>query len=200
MSMEKFEDVIEQMMQDRGMPAINERVNISIADAHSVLQRAALWYFDRIGRQFIITPEYESVADWLSNNYGRGLLLYGNHGRGKTALAKYIIPAILLYYNSPRLVCHVYNATKLGDKLAEALTKKLVIVDDIGVEGVSVHYGNRKNPMDELMDAVEQDGKLVILTTNLTGEELVQKYGAGVYDRIIATTRRIAFSGSSFRA
>lgn len=196
--MERFEDVIEQMMQERGMPAINDCVRISIGDAYGVLQRAALWYFDRIGRQFIITPEYAEVADWLTDNKGRGLFLYGNHGRGKTALAKYIIPAVLLYY--AHLNCRIYKATELGEMLTEALTKKLVVVDDIGVEGVSVHYGNRRNPMDELMDAVEQDGKLVILTTNLTGEELVQKYGTGVYDRIKATTRRIAFSGSSFRA
>lgn len=195
--MEKFEDCIEQMMIDRGMPRINDKVNVRIERADEILYKAAVWYFGRIGKEFKPIPEYREVSNWLENNNGKGLFLFGNHGRGKTVLAKYIIPAVLLYYQN--LVCRYYKSTELGKHIDEALQKKIIVVDDIGVESQSVEYGNRRNVMDEIMDSVEQGGKLVIITTNLTKEMLIEKYGHGVYDRIVETTVRIPFIGESFR-
>lgn len=195
--MEKLGDVIENMMAERGMPAVCEQVHIMMADADKKLYEAALWYFGRIGREYQPVKEYREVADWLSDNKGKGLLLMGRHGRGKTILAKYLIPAVLLYYG--KMVARYYPSTQLAAKIKEVLRNKIIVIDDIGVESVAVEYGNRRNLFDEIMDAVEQEGKLIILTTNLTGEELNAKYGAGVMDRLRACTQQIIFEGKSFR-
>ncbi|MCQ2105906.1 MAG: hypothetical protein MJZ26_08950 [Fibrobacter sp.] len=197
--MKDFEKDIEQMMKDRGMPSIDDSVSIKIEKADEILYRAALWYFGRVGKEFKPIPEYRQIANWLEDNQGKGLLLFGNHGRGKTILAKYMIPAILLYFSHPAYICNYYKSTALAKKLDEALTKKVIVIDDMGVESQAVEYGNRRNIMDEVMDTVEQDGKLIIITTNLDKQGIIDRYGQGVYDRIIQTTKRVAFKGGSFR-
>ena len=74
-----------------------------------------------------------------------------------------------------------------------------MVVDDLGVESQLKEFGNVRNVFDELIDSVEQDGKLIIITTNLNQDELIKKYGKGVYERLLVTTKRIRFNGESFR-
>jgi DNA replication protein DnaC len=73
-------------------------------------------------------------------------------------------------------------------------------LDDIGTEDIAVSFGNKRAAFSEIMDAAEKKGKLVIITTNLQKEEIVQRYKERVYDRIISTTKRIKFSGNSLRS
>ena len=43
-------------------------------------------------------PEYDIIVEWLTDNKGRGLLAYGNVGRGKTIILGKVIPTIIHYY------------------------------------------------------------------------------------------------------
>ena len=192
-----------------GMAEAPQLTYISIPDAANVLKRGIEWYLGQRGETFIEVSfsyknksgetvtyyPYREVADWLSDNKGRGLLLYGSCGLGKTMLARYVIPQILFHYNTPRKITHTYSITELNDeqKLNEALGFNILSVDDVGVEENMVVYGKRRNPFDEIMDAVEKQGKLIIITTNLTQKELTERYGTRVMDRIKATTRRVVF-------
>ena len=137
------------------------------------------------------------MSDWLNDNQGRGLFLYGNCGRGKTVLARYVIPAILLKYD--RKVVNCFDAQEMNTNLDEVLKKKIVCIDDIGTEEVSVSYGNKRLAFLEVVDAAEKHGKLLIITSNLNQEQLVQKYGDRTMDRIISTTKRVLFKGKSLR-
>ena len=49
------------------------------------------------------------------------------------------------------------------------------------------------------MDAAEKYRKLVIVSTNLNGDQIVARYGQRVMERIISVTRRIEFKGQSQR-
>ena len=185
-------------MKAHGMKVPNEKVNISIPNAANVFKNA-LGYFIGMenGKQAEFLPEYQSVAKWLENNEGRGLFLYGNCGRGKTIIAQYVVPAILLKYCRKVVAC--YDAQEMNEKLNEVLQRKLLCIDDIGTEDVSVVYGNKRLAFLEVVDAAEKQGKLLIVTSNLNHEQLVEKYGDRAMDRIRATTKRILFVGDSLR-
>ena len=185
-------------MKAHGMKVPNEKVNIAIPNAEKVFKNA-LSYFIGLenGKQAEFLPEYQSVAKWLENNEGRGLFLYGNCGRGKTIIAQYVVPAILLKYCRKVVAC--YDAQEMNEKLNEVLQRKLLCIDDIGTEDVSVVYGNKRLAFLEVVDAAEKQGKLLIVTSNLNHEQLVEKYGDRAMDRIRATTKRILFVGDSLR-
>lgn len=194
--MEDLNGILREM-KAHGMRVPEERVHISIYEAKAVLRNAMRFFIAREGREMQWLPEYENVAEWLSDNKGRGLFLFGNCGRGKTLLSRYVIPAILLKYQ--RRVVSYFDAQELNERIDEALTKKIVSVDDIGTEEVLVSYGNRRLAFLELADAVEKNGKLLIVTSNLNHEQLINKYGDRTLERVLATTKRVLFTGKSMR-
>ena len=112
-------------------------------------------------------------------------------------LAKYIIPAILLVEKSK--IVNYYDITDLKEKFDDALRYKILAIDDIGTEETLVKFGNRTDVFAEIMDIVEKKSKLVIVTSNYQKEELENRYGTRILDRIIATTFRVKFTGKSFR-
>ena len=184
-------------MKLHGMRVPDEKISISIDNAKEILTNALRYFISLENRESVWLPEYEEVADWLSDNQGRGLFLYGNCGRGKTVLARYVIPAILLKYD--RKVVNCFDAQEMNTNLDEVLKKKIVCIDDIGTEEISVSYGNKRLAFLEVVDAAEKHGKLLIITSNLNQEQLVQKYGDRTMDRIISTTKRVLFKGKSLR-
>ena len=142
-------------------------------------------------------PQYDQIAEWLEDNKGRGLLLYGSCGLGKTFLTRYVIPAIILKYHNK--VVHSFDMTELNKEPDKVLAKHLIAIDDIGTEDISIRFGEKRSVVPEILDAAEKYGKLLLLTSNLGGEDLIKKYGNRTFDRILAVTKRIEFNGKSFR-
>ena len=142
-------------------------------------------------------PEYEEVAGWLAGNEGRGLLCFGNCGRGKTLICGKILPLVLNHYC--RKVVSCYDAQQMNADLDAVKQKHIIYVDDIGTENLSVKYGEKRLAFAELADEAEKKGKLLILTTNLTIDELREKYGERTIDRLRAITKTVLFSGESLR-
>lgn len=197
-----FEEVFAQMrMHGMALPA--PRVAIRIADAHTVLEQCFSYFLSTRNEEFIRQPEYDEVAAWLSDNKGKGLFLYGDCGRGKSLLSRYVLPAILLKY--ARKVVSVYDVQQMNSRLDEVLKKHIITLDDVGTEEVSNVYGNKRLAFAEIMDAAEKQGKLVIVSTNLRkrgnglAKGIIETYGERVYERIISTTKRIEFKGESLR-
>ena len=87
----------------------------------------------------------------------------------------------------------------MNSKPDEILSYHIIYIDDIGTENISNIYGNKRIPFMELCDAVEQKGKLLICSTNLTLDELAEKYGERTIDRLRATTKVVPFVGQSLR-
>ena len=195
--MEGIKGIIEDMKQ-HGMEIPAHGVSVYVPDGKTVLTNCFRYFLFQLGKEFAYKQEYDEVADWLSDNKRRGLLLYGNCGQGKTLLSRFVLPAILLKYCGK--VVNYYDMTQVNHKIDEVLSKHILSIDDVGTESLSVQYGNKRNAFDEIMDSVEKKGKLIIVTTNLTSEELSEKYGERVMDRIISTTRRILFTGESLRS
>jgi DNA replication protein DnaC len=193
---DEFKSVLEQM-KIHGMELPSGKINIQVPDAKIVLVNCFKYFLSLHGSDFSWQPEYEEVAKWLENNHGRGLFLYGDCGRGKSMLSRYVIPAILLKYCSK--VVRVYDVQEMNKNIDDVVKRPIVSLDDIGTEEVSVSYGNRRLAFGEIMDAAEKYGKLVIVSTNLRADDIVARYGERVFDRIVATTKRIEFKGNSLR-
>jgi DNA replication protein DnaC len=179
-----------------------EAVNIRIPDAEARLRGGLNYFvnkFSRGGVERAVWSEanYRPIAEWMTDNKGRGLLMLGRCGLGKTLIGKYILPYLIR--ESCGRILNVFNAQELNSKPDEIMRYHLVYIDDIGTEDVSNIYGNKRIPFMELCDAVEQEGKLLICSTNLTIDELIQKYGDRTIDRLKATTKVVSFAGNSLR-
>lgn len=194
--MNHFNEILDQMKM-HGMATPSGKVMISIPNAKQVVHNALNYFISIEGKKAIWLPAYDRVAEWFTDNKGRGLFLYGECGQGKSILGRYVIPAILLKYCNK--VVKVYDTNELNSQLDQILQKHIISIDDVGTEDISVKFGEKRQAFSELIDSVEKQGKLIIITSNLTVEELTQKYGSRVVDRIISTTTRVLFDGKSLR-
>ena len=188
-----FRQTIERL-KDTGFSPVPSTVEISIPEAKKVLL-AGIKYFTGENARWL--PEYEDVASWLASNGGRGLLCFGNCGRGKTLICGKILPLVLNHHC--RKVVSCYDAQQMNAELDVVKQKHIIYVDDIGTENLSVKYGEKRLAFAELADEAEKKGKLLILTTNLSIDELREKYGERTIDRLRAITRTVLFSGESLR-
>ena len=195
---EYFKKLVSQM-RDTGYPQEIDRVQINIPNAEKRL---------RGGLQYVVNMKsgcnaewnehnYRPIVDWMTDNKGKGLLMFGGCGLGKSVIGMYILP--LLIKDVHKKVVNIFSAQELNKNIDEILKLHIIYIDDIGTEDNLNSYGNKRIPFAELSDAAEKNGKLLILTTNLSIDELTQRYGDRVVDRLIATTKAVPFTGDSLR-
>lgn len=189
-----FKSIIERL-QETGYPAEPDKVYIKIQNAENLLRRG-LDYFTQ--KQTVWNEQnYRPVVDWMSDNKGRGLLLAGECGLGKTLIGMRILPLIL--NATCRKIVFCYKAQDLNTKPDEVLSKHIVYIDDVGTESISNIYGNKRVPFAELCDLAEQKGKLIIISTNYDVIHLAEKYGERTVDRLKAITKYVSLTGQSLR-
>lgn len=196
-----FKSIVERLNDGTGVQ-LPSTVSIKIPNAEERL-RGGLDYFVNVFSRGAVTKatwneaNYRPIVDWMTDNQGRGLLMIGNCGLGKSLIGKYILPYLIR--DSCRKVVNIFSAQELNNKPDEILSYHIVYIDDIGTENISNIYGNKRIPFMELCDAAEQKGKLLICSTNLTLDELADKYGERTIDRLRATTKVVPFVGQSLR-
>lgn len=181
-------------LREIGFNPIPNMVQIRIPNAKNVLWRG-IQHFTGESAQW--RPEYEIVAQWLSGNNGKGLLCLGNCGCGKTLICGKIMPLLLHHYHSKIITC--YDAQQMNANIDRIKEKHIIYIDDVGTENVSVKYGERRMAFPELVDEAEKKGKLLLLSTNLSVQELKEKYGERTVDRLRAITTAVLFKGESMR-
>lgn len=161
-------------------------------------ENADLFFSEALdGLNMDMLPEYQEVIDWMKDNQGYGLYMLGNNGRGKSLIASKVLPIFFDYYLKKVVTC--YPSITINEKADEIKSKKIVILDDIGIEDQKSDYGERKWIFPEIMDNAEVRGNLVIFTTNLKPESIQDKYGIRTRERIRACCRPVVFKGESLR-
>lgn len=196
-----FKSLVDRLNDGTGVQ-MPETVSIRIPDAEKRLRGGLDYFVNVFSRGEVQKAEwneknYRPIVDWMTDNKGRGLLMVGSCGLGKSLIGKYILPYLIR--DACRKVVNVFNAQELNSKPDEIIGYHIIYIDDIGTENVSNIYGNKRIPFMELCDATEQKGKLLMCSTNLTIEELKEKYGDRTVDRLKSTTKVVPFTGSSLR-
>lgn len=189
-----FDSIINKL-RDTGYPETPDKVYIKIPNAENLLRRG-LNYFTE-GHPIWNEQNYRPIVEWMGDNNGRGLLLAGDCGLGKTLIGMRILPIII--NACCRLIVNCYKAQELNERPDEVMSRHLIYIDDIGTENISNIYGNKRVPFSELVDLSEQKGKLLIVSTNYDVAHLAEKYGVRTVDRLRAITKYISFTGQSLR-
>ena len=135
-----------------------------------------------------------SQEDYLNAKKGKGLLLYGNIGSGKSdalrigrAYSTNLLKKTLIYIHSKRIADEYQE--KGSRAFYESYLKSDLIIDEIGTDiEFKKNFGNSSNVIEELILQRYEDwkdyGVLTWFSTNLNPEQLKDKYGGVVYSRI----------------
>jgi len=155
------------------------------------------------GRVFHWIPEYDEIVDWLVDNQGKGLFMYGSCGRGKSIL----ITVIKTIFVSTGLQLPGFHASLLPLKSPiydtwnyEQYRKwKCSFIDELGTEKPVTDYGERFEPFNEIINVAEQDLNILIISSNMTPDQFIQRYGDRSMDRIRRLCKAVEFKGESLR-
>lgn len=197
--METFSEILARHYGDYILP---QTVSICIPQAEQRLRAGLDYYVSHFSGGSETKAEwsernYRPIVEWMSGNKGKGLLMTGSCGLGKSLIGIHILPVLML--DACRKRAYVCNAQRLNTKPNEVMENHIISIDDVGTEGVSNLYGNKRIPFMELCDLAERKGKLLIISTNLTVPELREKYGDRTVDRLRAITKFVPFTGKSLR-
>lgn len=154
-----------------------------------------------------ITKAAQRYVDNFSElrKQGKGLLLYGNTGTGKTFTACEIANA-LIDKGYPAIVV---NFTRILNTLQDSRDKQgyidglndfqLLVIDDLGIERDTAYA---KEQVYNIIDSRYRSGKPMIITTNLTMEKIKNPEdieNMRIYDRILERCFPIEVNGANRR-
>lgn len=139
---------------------------------------------------------------------GKGLILSGSYGTMKTTLAVCVLRQWIetggtgLFIPMCSIMDNLYSMKarsieewmRFETKLRET---KLLIIDDLGGEDVSAPWVLSK--VNSILTERYNRKRTVIITTNMTKDELVDTYSGRLIDRLKATNFYIAFNAKSKR-
>jgi len=156
--------------------------------------REAFLLTDKTVKEFEMLPEYHEVIDWLIDTKGKGLFMAGSVGRGKTTILRGVLP--LLFRANIQKIIHVYPARELHKY---DYKKWLIAIDDMGQDDIVKDFGTNVNAVEDAISYAEDHMKILLITSNLTREQIKNKYGERIMNRIERLCKIVVFKGSSFR-
>lgn len=136
---------------------------------------------------------------------GKGLLLYGNVGRGKTYAACEVANALIdkgysvMVTNFSRILNTLQGTFERQEYLDKLNGYSLLVIDDLGIERGTEFS---KEQVYNVIDSRYRAGKPMIITTNLSIEQIKNPADIEdrrVYDRILERCFPIEFTGQNKR-
>ena len=168
------------------------------------------------GRTFVDDPTLsgyiKALADFLTSDSTKfGFMLVGKCGNGKTTLL-YAFRELLNYLASSEVISTEYTMeikdareiTTLAksdySKIQSLKEKPMLAIEDMGKEPTEVlDYGNVYSPVVDILEYRYTKQLFTAATTNLTSEEIEQKYKERIRDRFREMFLRILFTNKSYR-
>lgn len=177
--------------------------------------------FELLCRYFSSDPQYVELATAAGikrPSLGKGILLGGTVGNGKTTLMR-------LFCSNQRQVFMIKSAAEVANKwltggeeaIIDCYEPKLLPVndadnfyhsfaglclDDCGTEDVKNHFGNRVNVIGQIIEAryfKNATGPFFHVTTNLNADQMKEFYGPRVMSRLREIMNVIELKGEDRR-
>lgn len=141
----------------------------------------------------------ERVIKWIYDSPKRGLLLCGTLGNGKTTMLlaiKKFFRCNILYFEAQT----IYNQFKQNQEFPYIGSKDILLIDDLGTEPQSYNdFGEIRYPLAELLMLRYKLNKPTIIATNCTFEQIGERYGDRLQDRMREMYAMITYKEPSYR-
>ena len=195
---------LEAIEQKEKLEALNRQRRICFAESNM-----HNWTFDNDDRR---NAKLSDAMNRYVDNFkdfkaeGKGLLLYGTVGTGKTYYAACIANSLIdkgykvLMTNFARLTNQIQGMFEGKQAFIDSLNHyQLIIIDDLGAERKSEYM---QEQVFNIIDARYRSGLPFIITTNLTADEIKKPQDIGyqrIYDRILERCFPVEVTGVSRR-
>ena len=195
-------------------PKVNSNFNISNADDYT--QVLVNCYRECMRGEETdtdtITERARAVVEWMMQGKKWGLLICGSVGTGKTTMLKAIFK--MLDEHRHCLPGYFFNGCLGWDSaieiandyihhhnLFESSASRIYSgIDDLGQEPENVSdFGNIAHPVRDILLERYEHNQITIITTNLTPQDITERYGERVGDRLREMMHIITFNGKSYR-
>lgn len=166
--------------------AINEREELRLKLECSFEKMKELFcaYMRSYICDFRYIADYDNFVNYMIDNKGRGLIICGQYGLGKSIFLNKVYPQFIHDFFGKSIKTRIYSAYNMNKNISEILQGKFAIIDDIGAEGKYMFYGNEVEGFSMLIDNSEKNNTLLFASSNLSIEELKKRYGDRTFDRL----------------
>ena len=175
-------------------PKVYNRFRLGTKEELKDMFVKAFKHYDRTIDTYKHLPAYDEIIDWLVDTKGRGLMLMGECGLGKSTILNYVIPAIFRTKTTKSLKS--ISAKDLGT-IEKSITT-FIIIDDLGTESIKNDYGTKIDAVADAISYAEDSSKTLLITTNLSGKSLKERYDERTLDRL-RKCKVVVIKGESFR-
>jgi DNA replication protein DnaC len=145
-----------------------------------------------------------------------GVMFCGTCGNGKSTLM-YAFANALNYLNNTdlfdeekragrKMVLSIVDAKEVQNYAKDVATfrelknRNMLAIEDMGREATEVlDFGNVLNPVIDLLEHRYNTQSFTLITTNLTGKEIREKYGNRIADRLNEMIHVIIFENGTYR-
>lgn len=192
------------------------RISAEELNRHS---RLALSSFDTFSLQYysnLPTEQYQAMeqnlefcrqyANTFSASVASNILMLGNTGLGKTHLSLAVAAVLLqngysVIYDSAGSMLHRLEQEHFGkkegsDTLDMLLECDLLILDDFGTE---FDTSFTRSMIYTIINSRINSGKPLIINTNLTSNEIKERYGDRILSRLLFASKILHFYGKDIR-
>ena len=190
--MRKIEDTFK--ITDFLKPKVKNRYRLGTKEELKEMFVKAFIYYDRTIDEYNHKTEYDNIIDWMVDTKGRGLMLMGDCGTGKSTILNYVIPAI--FRTITNKILRSVSAKELGE--VERNKSPFILIDDLGTESIKNDYGTKIDSVADAISYAEDSSKTLLVTTNLTPKSLDERYSDRTLDRL-RKCKVVVIKGKSFR-
>ena len=190
--MRTIEDIFKNA--DFLQPKVYNRYKLGAREEIKEMFIKSFEYYDRTVEKYEHLPAYDEIIDWMVDTKGRGLMLMGECGLGKSTILNYVIPAI--FRTKTNKILRSVPAKELG--AVDRNKAPFIIIDDLGTESIKNDYGTKIDAVADAISYAEDSSKTLLITTNLTPQALKERYDERTLDRL-RKCKVVIIKGKSFR-